>query len=153
MKIKVIAVGKIKEKYFTDAILEYEKRLNALCDLNLIEVKEVNTNDINKNKLEEAKNILAKVDDNDYVITLEVKGVTLDSLKLADFIKNHYTFSPKTLTFIIGGSDGLDDSVISVSKLHLSFSDFTFPHQLMRVILLEQIYRSMMIINNKPYHK
>ena len=153
MKIKVIAVGKIKEKYFTDAILEYEKRLNALCDLNLIEVKEVNTNDINKNKLEEAKNILAKVDDNDYVITLEVKGNTLDSLKLADFIKNHYTFSPKTLTFIIGGSDGLDDSVISVSKLHLSFSDFTFPHQLMRVILLEQIYRSMMIINNKPYHK
>ena len=153
MKIKVIAVGKIKEKYFTDAILEYEKRLNALCDLNLIEVKEVNTNDINKNKLEEAKNILAKVDDNDYVITLEVKGVALDSLKLADFIKNHYTFSPKTLTFIIGGSDGLDDSVISVSKLHLSFSDFTFPHQLMRVILLEQIYRSMMIINNKPYHK
>ena len=153
MKIKVIAVGKIKEKYFTDAILEYEKRLNALCDLNLIEVKEVNTNDINKNKLEEAKNILAKVDDNDYVITLEVKGVALDSLKLADFIKNHYTFSPKTLTFVIGGSDGLDDSVISVSKLHLSFSDFTFPHQLMRVILLEQIYRSMMIINNKPYHK
>ena len=153
MKIKVIAVGKIKEKYFTDAILEYEKRLNALCDLNLIEVKEVNTNDINKNKLEEAKNILAKVDDNDYVITLEVKGVALDSLKLADFIKNYYTFSPKTLTFVIGGSDGLDDSVISVSKLHLSFSDFTFPHQLMRVILLEQIYRSMMIINNKPYHK
>lgn len=153
MKIKVIAVGKIKEKYFIDAIFEYEKRLKSLCDLKLIEVKEVNTLDINKNKLEEAKNILAKVDDNDYVITLEVQGDTLNSLELADFIKKHYTFSPKTLTFIIGGSDGLDESVIKASNMHLSFSDFTFPHQLMRVILLEQIYRSMMIINNKPYHK
>lgn len=153
MKIKIIAVGKVKEKYFTDGIEEYLKRLKTLCDLSLIEVKEVNTNDINKNKLEEGKNILAKIDENDYLITLEVKAKMLDSISLADFIKNHYTFSSKVLTFIIGGSDGLDEAVISRAHMHLSFSEFTFPHQLMRLILCEQIYRAMMIINNKPYHK
>lgn len=153
MKIKIIAVGKVKEKYFTDGIEEYLKRLKTLCDLSLIEVKEVNTNDINKNKLEEGKNILAKIDENDYLITLEVKAKMLDSISLADFVKNHYTFSSKVLTFIIGGSDGLDEAVMSRAHMHLSFSEFTFPHQLMRLILCEQIYRAMMIINNKPYHK
>ena len=153
MKIKIIAVGKIKEKYFTVGIEEYLKRLKPLCDLSLMEVKEVNTNDISKNKAEEAKNILAKIDENDYLITLEVKGKMIDSITLASFIKDHYTFSSKVLTFIIGGSDGLDDAVINKSQMHLSFSEFTFPHQLMRLILCEQIYRAMMIINNKPYHK
>ena len=87
------------------------------------------------------------------MITLEILGKMIDSVELAEFIANHYTFSSSTLTFIIGGSDGLDESVIKRSNMHLSFSKFTFPHQLMRVILLEQLYRSLTIINNKTYHK
>ena len=153
MKIKVITVGKIKENYFTDAILEYTKRLSTMCDLNLIEVKEVNFDDINRNINDEGKNILDKVDNNDYLITLEIKGKELESTELAAFIENHYTFDSRVLTFVIGGSNGLSEEVIKRSNMHLSFGRFTYPHQLMRVILLEQIYRSMMIINNKAYHK
>ena len=153
MKIKIIAVGKIKENYFNDAILEYKKRLSTMCDLNLIEVKEVNFDDINRNINDEGKNILDKVDNNDYLITLEIKGKELESTELAAFIENHYTFDSRVLTFVIGGSNGLSEEVIKRSNMHLSFGRFTYPHQLMRVILLEQIYRSMMIINNKAYHK
>lgn len=153
MKIKLIVVGKIKEQFYKDAIKEYEKRILPMANINIVEVKEVNTDDIIKNKKEEANNILEKVDNNDYVITLEILGKMMDSVELAKFIANHYTFSSSTLTFIIGGSDGLDESVVKRSNMHLSFSKFTFPHQLMRVILLEQLYRSLTIINNKTYHK
>ena len=153
MKIKLIVVGKIKEQFYKDAIKEYEKRILPMANINIVEVKEVNTDDIIKNKKEEANNILEKVDNNDYVITLEILGKMMDSVELAEFIANHYTFSSSTLTFIIGGSDGLDESVVKRSNMHLSFSKFTFPHQLMRVILLEQLYRSLTIINNKTYHK
>ena len=153
MRIKVIAVGKIKENYFNDAILEYKKRLSTMCDLNLIEVKEVNFDDINRNINDEGKNILDKVEANDFLISLEIKGKELESTELASFIENHYTFDSRVLTFVIGGSNGLSEEVIKRSNMHLSFGRFTYPHQLMRVILLEQIYRSMMIINNKAYHK
>ena len=153
MKIKIIAVGKIKENYFNDAILEYKKRLSTMCDLNLIEVKEVNFDDINRNINDEGKNILDKVEANDFLISLEIKGKELESTELASFIENHYTFDSRVLTFVIGGSNGLSEEVIKRSNMHLSFGRFTYPHQLMRVILLEQIYRSMMIINNKAYHK
>ncbi len=153
MRIKIIAVGKIKETYFTDAIKEYQKRLNGMCDLQLIEVKEVNFDDINRNINDEGKNILDKVEANDYLISLEIKGKELESNELATFIENHYTFDSRTLTFVIGGSNGLSNDVIKRSNMHLSFGRFTYPHQLMRVILIEQIYRSMMIINNKSYHK
>lgn len=153
MKIKIIAVGKIKENYFNDAILEYKKRLSTMCDLNLIEVKEVNFDDINRNINDEGKNILDKVEANDFLISLEIKGKELESTELAAFIENHYTFDSRVLTFVIGGSNGLSEEVIKRSNMHLSFGRFTYPHQLMRVILLEQIYRSMMIINNKAYHK
>ena len=153
MRIKVIAVGKIKENYFNDAILEYKKRLSTMCDLNLIEVKEVNFDDINRNINDEGKNILDKVEANDFLISLEIKGKELESTELANFIENHYTFDSRVLTFVIGGSNGLSEEVIKRSNMHLSFGRFTYPHQLMRVILLEQIYRSMMIINNKAYHK
>ena len=153
MKIKIIAVGKIKEEYFKGGIAEYQKRLKSMADVSLIEVKEVNTNDICKNKQEEGKNILEKVDENDFVICLEIGGQEMDSIGLASFIQKHYTFSCKTLCFVSGGSDGLDEGVINKASMHLSFGKFTYPHQLMRLILLEQIYRSMMIINNKAYHK
>lgn len=153
MKIKIIVVGKIKEKYFVDAINEYSKRLTAFCDLNLLEVKEVNTDDVNKNIEEEGKNILSCVKDEDFVITLEILGKEYSSEELAEFIKNHYTYENKVLTFIIGGSNGLSKELIKRSNKHLSFGKITYPHQLMRVILLEQIYRSMMINNNRSYHK
>lgn len=153
MKIKIIVVGKIKEKYFVDAINEYSKRLTAFCDLNLLEVKEVNTDDVNKNIEEEGKNILSCVKDEDFVITMEILGKEYSSEELAEFIKNHYTYENKVLTFIIGGSNGLSKELIKRSNKHLSFGKITYPHQLMRVILLEQIYRSMMINNNRSYHK
>ena len=153
MKIKLIVVGKIKEKYFVDAINEYNKRLSAFCDLNLIEVKEVNTDDIVKNIEEEGKNILSCIKEEDYVITMEILGKEYSSEELAEFIKNHYTYENKVLTFIIGGSNGLSKEIIKRSNKHLSFGKITYPHQLMRVILLEQIYRSMMINNNRSYHK
>lgn len=153
MKIKLIVVGKIKEKYFVDAINEYSKRLSAFCDLNLIEVKEINTDDIVKNIEEEGKNILSCIKEEDYVITMEILGKEYSSEELAEFIKNHYTYENKVLTFIIGGSNGLSKEVIKRSNKHLSFGKITYPHQLMRVILLEQIYRSMMINNNRSYHK
>ncbi len=153
MKIKLIVVGKIKEKYFVDAINEYSKRLTAFCDLNLIEVKEVNTDDVVKNIEEEGKNILSCIKEEDYVITMEILGKEYSSEELAEFIKKHYTYENKVLTFIIGGSNGLSKEIIKKSNKHLSFGKITYPHQLMRVILLEQIYRSMMINNNRSYHK
>lgn len=153
MKIKLIVVGKIKEKYWVDAINEYSKRLSAFCDLNIIEVKEVNTDDISKNINDEGNNILTCIKDEDFVITLEILGKEYSSEELALFIKNHYTYDNKVLTFIIGGSNGLSNEVIRRSNKHLSFGKATYPHQLMRVILLEQIYRSMMINNNRSYHK
>ena len=117
MKIKLIVVGKIKEKYWTDAISEYSKRLNAFCELNLVEVKEVNTDDINKNIEEEAKNIISCIKDEDYVITLEILGKEYSSEELAFFIKNHYTYDNKVLTFIIGAL------VVSLLKAVIKVND------------------------------
>mgnify|MGYP006329044641 FL=1 len=153
MKIKMIVVGKIKEKYWTDAINEYKKRISAFCDLNLIEVKEVNTDDIGKNINDEGSFILNNIKEDDFIITLEILGKEYSSEELAGFIKKHYTYDNRVLTFIIGGSNGLSNEVISKSNLHLSFGKSTYPHQLMRVILLEQLYRAMMINNNRSYHK
>lgn len=153
MKIKLIVVGKIKEKYWCDAINEYSKRLSTMCEMNICEVKEVNTDDVGKNILEEGKNILECLKIDDYLITLEILGRNMDSVELSNFINNHYTYDNRILTFVIGGSNGISKEVINRSNMHLSFGKFTYPHQLMRVILLEQIYRSMMIMNNKSYHK
>ena len=153
MKIKVIVVGKIKEKYLTDGINEYKKRLSAFCDLELIELKEINTLDSAKNLKDEALEILNSISNNDYVVTLEIKGKEIDSVEMANMIRDHYTCSSKVMTFVIGSSCGLDSEVIKRSDYHLSFGKMTFPHQVMRLILMEQLYRSMMIINNHKYHK
>ncbi len=159
MKIKVICVGKVKETYFADAIKEYSKRLSKFCNLEIVEVKDEMTPDkasLGETKLilaKEAERIKANIKDSEYLVTLEIEGhkFTSEALagKLADITLNGFN----TITFIIGGSLGLDDSVKALSNFKLSFSDMTFPHQLMRVILLEQVYRSFKINNHEPYHK
>lgn len=153
MEIKLIVVGKIKENYLNDAIKEYVKRIKPLSNLNIIEVKECTYNDIYKNLKEESKSILSNINDNDFVVTLEIEGKELTSVELSEYISKHYLYNNKTLTFVIGSSDGMDENVKRRSNYKLSFSKMTFPHQLMRVIFLEQIYRALSIINNMKYHK
>jgi 23S rRNA (pseudouridine1915-N3)-methyltransferase len=151
--IKILCVGKIKESFFTEGIKEYQKRIEGYTKFSILEVKEVNTQDINKNILEEGKNLLGKIAEDEYVITLEIKGKRIDSVELAKLIEEKQIYGFSKITFVIGGSNGLSEEVIRRSNYHLSFSEFTFPHQLMRLILAEQIYRALTIINNKEYHK
>ena len=147
--IKIICVGKIKEQYFKDSIKEYEKRLSKYTKLEIIELPDYNY-DKEKTIFEEGKNILSKINEKDFVVTMEINGKKLDSIKLSKFIEDNLS---KQIIFVIGGSYGLSDEVLSRSNYSLSFSDLTFPHQLFRVLLLEQIYRSFKIINNESYHK
>ena len=147
--IKIICVGKIKEKYFTDAIKEYQKRLSKYTKLEIIELPDYNY-DMVKTKIEEGKNILSKISERDYVVTLEINGKEFDSISLSNFIDKNIS---RNITFVIGGSNGLSDDVLKRSNYSLSFSKLTFPHQLFRILLLEQIYRSFKIINNESYHK
>lgn len=153
MEIKLIAVGKIKEKYLHEGINEFKKRIKRYSKFEIINTKEYNTKDIPKNIIDEGKDILSKLKDNDFVITLEIDGENLDSISLSKMISKHYTYSEKKISFIIGGSNGLSDEVKVRSNYKLSFGKQTYPHQLMRLILLEQIYRTFTIINNIKYHK
>ena len=159
MRITLITVGKIKEKFYQDAISEYAKRLSRYCKLDVIQVTDEKTPDGASEALEtqikekEGNRILAKIPDDAYVITLEINGKQLDSLELADKINRLGINGKSHIVFVIGGSLGLHKKVSDRSDYKLSFSKMTFPHQLMRVILLEQIYRSYRIINNQPYHK
>jgi len=153
MKINIISVGKIKEQYFIDGIEEYRKRLTKYTNIELITVMdEPNELDSKIVKKKEAERLLAKIPANSYTIVLDLKGKELDSIEFAkkiDEIKN----VSSTINFIIGGSLGLDDSVINKADYKLCFSKFTFPHKLMKLILLEQIYRAFKINNNESYHK
>lgn len=150
MYIKVLCVGKLKEKFWAEAVAEYSKRLKKYCRLIIEEVKESRTDDIK----EEGKSILERIDRDEYVITLEIKGKRYSSEQLADKIaKLAMDGSKRGIVFVIGGSEGLSEEVMRRSDFALSFSDMTFPHQMMRVILMEQIYRSFRIIRNEPYHK
>ena len=132
---------------------EYQKRIEGYSKFSIVEVKEVNTSDIFKNIFEEGKNLLSKISEDEFVITLEIQGKMIDSVDLAKLIEEKFTYGYSKITFVIGGSNGLSIDVIKRSNYHLSFSKFTFPHQLMRLILTEQIYRALTIINNKEYHK
>ena len=143
--IKIICVGKIKESYLRDAISDYQKRINKYHKFEIIEVNDSNMKD-------ETIKILHYVKDNDYVVTLEIDGDMLSSTEFANKIDKLF-ITNSNIIFIIGGSDGLDDEVKNRSNYRLSFSSFTFPHQLFRVILLEQIYRCFKILNNETYHK
>lgn len=159
MKITVITVGKIKEKYLKDAIAEYSKRLSKYCKLEMIEVADEKTPENASEVIEdairakEAERILKYLKEDAYVITLEIHGKQLSSEELADKMEKLGVQGTSHIMFVIGGSIGLGKEVLARSDYPLSFSKMTFPHQLMRVILLEQIYRSYRIINNEPYHK
>lgn len=159
MKITVIAVGKVKEKFYRDAIGEFEKRLSKYCRLEIIEVADEKTPD-NASKAEELKikakegdRILSAIKEDMYVVALAIEGRQLSSVELADKINKLGISGNSSIAFIIGGSLGLDERVMDRADHKLSFSPMTFPHQLMRVILLEQIYRSYRIISGEPYHK
>jgi 23S rRNA (pseudouridine1915-N3)-methyltransferase len=159
MKITIIAVGKIKEKYFTGAVEEYSKRLGRYCKLTITELADEKTPDgaspaqERQIKEKEGERILKALSDGAYVIALAIEGKTLSSRQLANRMEHLTVQGESHLVFIIGGSLGLDERVIARADELLSFSAMTFPHQLMRVILLEQIYRSFRIIHNEPYHK
>ena len=153
MDINLITIGKIKENYLISGIEEYAKRLKPFCNLKIIGLKEYNFDDSVKNLKEEAKSIMANIKKDDFVITLEIEGNNLSSTDFASFIQNHYLYSPRVLTFIIGSSEGMAEEVKARSDYKLSFSKMTFPHQLMRMVFLEQLYRAMTIINNQKYHK
>lgn len=159
MKITVIAVGKIKEKYFTGAIEEYTKRLSRYCKLEIIEVPDEKTPDGASEALElqikekEGERILQKIPENACVVALAIEGKMLDSEELAARMERWNVNGISHVAFIIGGSLGLSPAVLGRADHKLSFSRMTFPHQLMRVILLEQVYRSFRIRNHEPYHK
>ena len=159
MNIKIIAVGKLKESYWRDAVSEYSKRLNAYCSLEIIEVKESrlpanpSAADEAAVKAAEGQDILRHINKEDYVITLEIKGKGLSSEQLAEKIEQLALEGKSSLAFVIGGSLGLSPEVSKRADFKLSFSAMTFPHQMMRIVLLEQIYRSFKINRNETYHK
>ena len=159
MKISILCVGRIKEKYFSDAVAEYMKRLTRYCTPEIIEVQDEKTPDGAgiatelKIKEKEGERLLSKFKDGCFYIALAIKGKKLSSEQMAGRINELGTRGVGHIGFVIGGSLGLSDEVLNRCDMHLSFSDMTFPHQLMRVILLEQIYRAYRIISGEPYHK
>lgn len=143
--IKILCVGKVKESFMRDAINEYSKRISKYSKIVIDEVNDSNIND-------EGDILLKHINSKDYVITLEIDGNNLTSLEFSKFIDNTL-INNSNIVFVIGGSDGLDERVKMRANYHLSFSKMTFPHQLFRIILLEQIYRCFKILNNESYHK
>lgn len=159
LKIKIIAVGKIKEKFYTDACNEYIKRLGAFCSVSVTEIQEYKCAD-NPSESEiltvikkEGEKILAAIPDGAYVMPMCIEGKELSSTKLADKIEQVSVDGSSTICFVIGGSFGLDDSVKKRGNFNLSMSPMTFPHMLARVMLLEQIYRALSINKGTKYHK
>ncbi len=159
MKITIIAVGKVKEKFYRDALAEYGKRLGRYCRLEVVEVEDEKTPDKAGEALElqikekEAQRILKYVKEDAYLITLEIEGRKMDSVSFAKKLEKLATYGTSHIQFVIGGSLGLHDMVSARADEKISFSDMTFPHQLMRILLEEQIYRGYRIICGEPYHK
>ena len=158
-RISIICVGKIKEKYWNEAIAEYTKRLGRYVKLDIIELADEKTPDDappalrEQIKKKEADRILENIDERAKICTLEIKGKNFSSEEFAKFIEKQGVEGINHIQFIIGGSLGLHESVLRKSQMAISFSAMTFPHQMMRVILLEQIYRAFRILNGEPYHK
>lgn len=159
MNIRIICIGKLKEKYWQDASNEYIKRLKPFCNIEIVELKEYK---ITKNpspkdeeivKIKEGEAILSKIKDGDYVISLEILGKQISSEMMAEKLIGITNQGYSDFDFVIGGSLGLSDEVSKRANFKLSFSLMTFPHQMMRIILLEQIYRSFMINKGTSYHK
>lgn len=159
MNINVVAVGKIKEKYIQDGIKEFSKRLSRYCNLNIIEVADekapenLSDKEMKAIKDKEGERILAKIPQNSFIISLEIKGREISSEELSKKMEDIMISGINDITFLIGGSLGLSNEVVAMSNYKLSFSKMTFPHQLMRLILLEQVYRGWRIMKNEPYHK
>lgn len=159
MRISIYTVGKIKEKYFTDAIKEYEKRLSRYCKLEIVEVADEKTPDGASEALEqqikekEGERLLKAIKDDVYLLALAIDGKMYDSVEFSRKLEQLGIQGKSHVGFVIGGSLGLADSVMKRADGTVSFSKMTFPHQLMRVILLEQVYRGYRIIHNEPYHK
>lgn len=159
MNISIITVGKLKEKYLKEGISEYLKRLSKYAKVDVIEIADEKAPENLSQKEEEmvkdkeGQGILKYIKDNMYVIALDIKGKQLSSEELADFLSQRALLGESNIAFVIGGSLGLSQAVLNRANYKLSFSKMTFPHQLMRLILLEQIYRGFRIINNEPYHK
>lgn len=143
--IKIITVGKIKENYLKEAINDYQKRINKYHKLEIIEIEDDNI-------INEKDRILKHINKKDFLIALDIQGTELTSIELSKKLDNIFT-NNSNITFIIGGSNGIHDSIKNIVNYKLSFSKMTFPHQLFRLILLEQIYRSFKILNNETYHK
>ena len=159
MRINIVCVGKIKEKYLKLGIDEFKKRLSKYCKLEIIELEDekapenLSDKEMLMIKEKEGKKSLSKIKDNSYVIALAIDGKNLSSEELAQTINKLGVRGVSNITFVIGGSLGLSDEVLSRADYKLSFSKMTFPHQLMRLILLEQVYRAYRINNGEPYHK
>lgn len=159
MRITVLTVGKLKEKYLKDALAEYAKRLQAYCKLDILEVADEKTPDQAGEtakagiRTREGERLLKHIREDAYVITLEIKGEQLTSEAFADKLEKLFISGVSHIIFVIGGSIGLGEEVLARSDYALSFSEMTFPHQLMRVVLLEQVYRGFRIIKGEPYHK
>ncbi len=159
MKITIISVGKIKEKYLKSAIAEYSKRLSGYCSLSFIELPDEkapeNISDAQQLKIKdiEGEKILAKIKEKQFVFVLDLNGMQMTSEKFSSELEKLAVYGHSDVTFIIGGSLGLSKNVISRADFKISFSEMTFPHQLMKVILLEQIYRAFKISKGEPYHK
>lgn len=152
MKINIICVGKIKEDFLTQAILEYKKRLTKFCEISIIEVDEASkeTNLSKKNEIE-GKKILEKCKGS--IFSLDRTGKMLSSEEIAQLLQTKFSHGVSEISFVIGGSNGISDEVKNRSGELISFGKITFPHQLFRVVLIEQIYRAFTIINGLPYHK
>lgn len=159
MKVKIVCVGKIKEKFFRDAIDEYKKRLSSYIKLEIVEVGDEKTPDKASEamniqiKQKEGQRILSKINDQDLVVLLELKGQMYSSEELSAYLADKMVQGTSSIVFVIGGSLGVSEEVKQRANMQLCFSKMTFPHQLMRVILLEQIYRAFKIMHHEPYHK
>ena len=154
--IKIIAVGKLKEQYLKDALKEYEKRLSAFCTFGITEIPAeqiIEESLSEKYKENEADKILQTIKPDSFVITLEIKGKKLTSEEFAQKIKNITNDGVSDICFIIGGANGLSNRVSAIANFKLSFSDMTFTHQMVRILLAEQIYRAFKINSNEPYHR
>ena len=150
--IKIICIGKIKERYMQEAINDYLKRLTKYTKIEIIELNNYVSDNVDEVLSHEKDLMLKYIKDKDYLITLEIEGKQLTSIELSQMIDNTLMYN-SNVTFIIGGSYGIHDDIKKISNYALSFSKMTFPHQLFRLILLEQIYRAFKIINNETYHK
>ncbi len=159
MEIRILSVGKIKEKYLNDGIAEYAKRLGRYCRLSFVQVADEKTPDKASDALNaqikatEGQRLLKHIREQDYVIALAIDGKMLDSVELSKLMERLGVQGESTIDLVIGGSLGLSDEVLRRADFKLSFSSMTFPHQLMQLILLEQVYRGFRIMNHEPYHK